>query len=39
MTRSEYEARRRALQEQVRADIALIQAAHETRIRSLERLR
>lgn len=38
MTRSEYEARRRALEEQLRADIALIQAAHETRLRSLERL-
>jgi hypothetical protein len=38
MTRSEYEMRRCALEEQVRADIALIQAAHETRIRSIERL-
>ena len=38
MTRSEYEMRRCALEEQVRADIALIQAAYETRIRALERL-
>ena len=38
MTRSEYETRRRAFEEQVRADIALIQAAHETRIHALERL-
>jgi hypothetical protein len=38
MTRSEYEERRRALEEQVSAEMALIQAAHETRIRSLERL-
>ncbi|MEA2560638.1 MAG: hypothetical protein QOH06_2142 [Acidobacteriota bacterium] len=38
MTREEYEKRRRALEEQFRADIALMNAAHETRIRSLERL-
>ena len=38
MTREEYEKRRRALEEQLRADIALMNAAHETRIRSLERL-
>ena len=38
MTREEYEKRRRALEEQLRADIALMNAAHETRIQSLERL-
>lgn len=38
MTRSEYEERRRALEAQRQADIALINAAHETRIRSLDRL-
>lgn len=38
MTREEYEARRMALEQQLQADMALIQAAHATRIRSLERL-
>lgn len=38
MTRKEYEERRRALEAQLQADVALIQAAHETRIRSLDRL-
>ena len=38
MTREQYEERRRALEEQLRADIALVQAAHEVRVRSLERL-
>ena len=38
MTRSEYEERRRALEAQRQADIALINAAHETRVRSLDRL-
>lgn len=39
MTRGEYEERRRALEEQHRADIALMNAAHEARLRSLEALR
>lgn len=38
MTREEYEERRRAFEEQLRADIALLNAAHEARIRSLDRL-
>lgn len=38
MTRGEYEERRRALEAQRQADIALINAAHETRVRSLDRL-
>lgn len=38
MTREQYEERRRALETQVQADIALVQAAHEVRVRSLERL-
>ncbi|MEA2559185.1 MAG: hypothetical protein QOH06_689 [Acidobacteriota bacterium] len=38
MTREEYEKRLRALEEQHRADIALLNAAHETRLRSLARL-
>ncbi|HYN19391.1 MAG TPA: hypothetical protein VE078_00405, partial [Thermoanaerobaculia bacterium] len=38
MTREEYDARRMALEQQLQADMALIQAAHATRIRSLERL-
>jgi hypothetical protein len=38
MTRSEYEERLRALEAQRQADIALINAAHEIRVRSLERL-
>ena len=39
MTEKEYEERRRALEEQLRADIALLNAAHEARIRALDRLR
>jgi hypothetical protein len=39
MTQEEYEERLRALEEQHRADIALLNAAHETRLRSLARLR
>lgn len=39
MTGQEYEKRRRALEEQLRADIALLNAAHEVRLRSLDRLR
>jgi hypothetical protein len=39
MTRDEYEEHRQALEEQLRADIALVHAAHEVRVRSLERLR
>ena len=38
MTREEYEERRRAFEEQHRADVALMNAAHEARIRSLDRL-
>ena len=38
MTREEYEERRRSFEEQHRAEIALLNAAHEVRIRSLERL-
>lgn len=38
MTRGEYEEHRRALEAQRQADIALINAAHETRMRSLDRL-
>jgi hypothetical protein len=38
MTREEYEERRRAFEEVLQADIALVHAAHEARIRSLERL-
>jgi len=38
MTREEYEERLRALEEQHRADTALLNAAHETRLRSLARL-
>jgi hypothetical protein len=38
MTREEYEERRRALEEQHRADVALLNAAQELRLRSLERL-
>ena len=38
MTRTEYEERRRAREAQRQADIALINAAHETRVRSLDRL-
>lgn len=36
MTQTEYEARRDALEQQLQADIALLQAAHEVRVRSLE---
>ena len=39
MTGQEYEKRRQALEEQLRADIALLNAAHEARIRALDRLR
>ncbi len=38
MTREDYEERRSALEEQHRADVALLTAAHELRLRSLERL-
>jgi hypothetical protein len=38
MTRSEFEQRRRALEAQLAADVELLRAAHETRIRALERL-
>lgn len=38
MIRSEYEERLRVLEAQRQADIALINAAHEIRVRSLERL-
>ena len=38
MTRSEYERRRRALEAQLAADVELVRAAHETRMRALESL-
>lgn len=38
MTRKEYEERRSAFEEQHRADVALMNAAQEARIRSLDRL-
>ena len=38
MTREEYEERRRAFEQQHRADVALMNAAQEARIRSLDRL-
>jgi hypothetical protein len=38
MTGKEHEERRRALEEQLGADIALLNAAHEARIRALDRL-
>ena len=38
MTREEYEERRRAFEEQHRVDVALMNAAQEARIRSLDRL-
>lgn len=38
MTQEEYEARRRALEQQLQADVALIQAAHAARVRSLDTL-
>jgi hypothetical protein len=39
MTQKEYEERRRALEQELQADLALIHAAHEARVRSLDRLR
>ena len=39
MTREEYEERRCALEEQHRADIALLNAAQELRLRALDRRR
>lgn len=39
MDESEYERRRRALEETYQADLALVQAAHAARLRSLEALR
>lgn len=39
MTQEEYEERRRALEERHRADVALMNEAHEARLRSLEELR
>jgi hypothetical protein len=39
MTQKEYEERRRALEQELEADLALIHAAHEARLRSLDRLR
>lgn len=38
MRRSEYEQRRRALEEVYQADLGLIRSAHEARLRSLEAL-
>lgn len=38
MRRSEYEQRRRALEEVYQADLELIRSAHEARVRSLEAL-
>jgi hypothetical protein len=38
MTRSEYEQRRRALEQQLQADMELLRAAHETRMHALENL-
>ncbi len=38
MTREEYEERLRALDAQLQADIAMVQAGHEARVRSLESL-
>ena len=38
MTREEYEERRRAFEEQHRVDVALMNAAQEARIRSLDRV-
>lgn len=38
MKRSEYEQRRRALEEACQADLELIRSAHEARLRSLEAL-
>ena len=39
MTQEEYEERRRALEQELQRDLALIHAAHEARVRSLDRLR
>ncbi|MFL6201399.1 MAG: hypothetical protein ACJ76J_19685 [Thermoanaerobaculia bacterium] len=39
MTQEEFEERRRALEERHRADVALMNEAHEARLRSLEELR
>lgn len=38
MTREQYKERRRALEGQLQADLALVHAAHEVRVRSLERI-
>ena len=38
MTREEYEERRRALDAMLEADIAMVRAGHEARVRSLESL-
>lgn len=38
MTREEYEKRLRALEAQLEADIAMVRAGHEARVRSLESL-
>lgn len=38
MTQEEYEERRRALEAQLQADIAMVKAGHEARVRSLESL-
>ena len=39
MDDDEYERRRRALEEMYQADLAMVRAAHETRLRCLEALR
>jgi hypothetical protein len=39
MTEEEYEERRRGLEQELQSDLALIHAAHEARVRSLDRLR
>ena len=39
MTEEEYEERRRALEQELQRDLALIHAAHEARVRSLDGLR
>lgn len=38
MTRSEYEQRRRALEQQFQADLEMLRAAHQVRLRSLDQL-
>lgn len=38
MTRSEYEQRRRALEQQFQADLEMLRTAHQVRLRSLEQL-